>query len=193
MAVTNYQLGSLNPVVYFENRKGEIWLPPSTEQALAIKDQMRARGFELKEAGNIPAIDELSKRIYEIERRKMESRRIVEETMYDRMQDRVRSSMLQRAVSSSTSPFERDFLMYYMQVRMPEKKKKFMEQFEHRQMYFEAREHDNGNAFLDMADKSPDMKDEQCRDCGKYRRIKKSEYCARCSVKRGERLIQLVG
>ena len=76
---------------------------------------------------------------------------------------------------------------------MADKKKKFMEQFEHRQMYFESREHDGGNAFLDMADKTPNSKDVACRDCGKYRRIRNSEYCARCSSKRGERLVELAG
>ena len=50
MAVRSYSLGQLNPVVYFENRQGVIALPPSTKYALMIKDRMRDRGFEFREA-----------------------------------------------------------------------------------------------------------------------------------------------
>jgi len=48
MAVTNYAMGQLDPVVYFINSRGEIWLPPSTHQALAIREQMRKKGFEFR-------------------------------------------------------------------------------------------------------------------------------------------------
>jgi len=189
MAVTNYKRGSLNPVVYFINSAGEIDLPPSTDQALAIRDTMRRRGYELKEAGSIPEIDELSERIFEQERRKMEKQLELTVAMVTELKRASRDRMLARAVSSSTSPFERDFLLYYLQIHDPEKKAKYMEQFMHRQMYFEQREHDGNNAFLDLVDKAvPDAKDTECQRCHRFRRISGSKLCHRCAAEVGEEI-----
>lgn len=188
MAV-NRALGTLNPVVYFVNSSGTIWLPPSTEQAYQIKDQMRKRGFELREADTLSKIDELSERIYDQEKRKLEREMQFSEEIGKLLKKRSRDSLTSRMVSSSTSEYEREFIKYYLYVHSEDKKAEFRRNFEHRNMYFESREYDSSNAFLDLADQTvPDSKDTACKRCGKYRRIHGSNNCHRCAAELGEEI-----
>lgn len=189
MAVQNYSMGQLDPIVYFQNRSGEIWLPPSTQQALAIKDRMRDRGFELREANTLDKIDRLQKELQDQEYRKRE--RDCERLDLLRAQVRrgVRDRLVARMTSSSTRPYERDFIQAYLMLS-DEKRETFRKRFMCDNIaYFEKRESDNPYHFLDMIDTTaPDSKDTACDRCRKYRRIQGSKLCHRCAAEVGEEI-----
>lgn len=185
MAVTNYSMGQLNPVVYFINAQGEIWLPPSTAQAIEIRDRMRARGFELREANSLDKIDQLQKELYNQEMRKREYDLERMERMGVDVRRAVRDRLKARMVSSACSPYERDFIHYYLMLS-DEKREHFRKKFMCDNIYFEQREHDSSHAFLDMVDASaPDMSQLTCEKCRQYRVIRGYKLCMRCAVETG--------
>lgn len=189
MAVTNYSMGQLDPIVYFQNREGEIWLPPSTQQALAVKDQMRARGFELKEANSLDKIDRLQKELQDWEYRKKERDCERLDTLRAEVRRGVRDRLVAKMVSSSTTPYERDFIQAYLMLS-DDKRDHFRKRFMCDNIaYFEKRESDNPYHFQDMLSvTAPDQRDTECDRCHRFRRIKGSKLCMRCAAEMGEEI-----
>lgn len=179
MAVTGYALGRLNPVVYFINVAGIVALPPSTEYALMVKDRMKHRGFELREAGTLAEIDDLQKRMQDQEYRANQARLEVEQALGARIRGSIRDRLYQRMVSSSTTPYEREFISNYLQVR-EDKRHKYQQRFMADQCYFEQREMNNKHHMQDVAARNPDSRDTACTKCGKFRRAI-GTLCMRCA------------
>ena len=180
MAVRNYCMGQLNAIVYFENSHGVIALPPSTDYALMVKDRMRHRGFELREACNLPEIDRLQKKMEEQEYRNCQAQLERDHSLRARVRARTRSNLMQRMVSSSTSAYERDFIQNYLMLDEA-KREKYQQRFSQDQMYFEAREFDSGNKRMQDANQNvPDGKDVECTRCRAARR-QIGTLCVRCA------------
>jgi hypothetical protein len=178
-------MGQLSPIVYFVNAQGEIWLPPSTDAARAIRDRMRARGFELREAGTLDKIDQLQKDLYNQEMRKREYDLERMERFGVEVRRAVRDRLKQRMISNSCSAYERDFIHYYLMLS-DEKRDEFRKKFMCDNLYFEQREHDNNHAFQDMLNVSaPDMKDLTCERCKQRRIMRGSKLCIPCAVDTG--------
>ncbi len=180
MAVRNYALGSLEPVVYFINSRGAISLPPSTNAALAIKDRMAKRGWELREAATLDAIDRLQKHMQEQERRASERNLEHEENLLAQQRKSVRDRLVSRMVSSSTRPYEREFIQHYLMLR-DEKREEYRKRYTGDVAYFEALEFNkNSHHIRDAINAIPEMKDVACKRCGQARRVNNSTLCANC-------------
>lgn len=181
MAVLNYAMGQLNPVVYFINSSGDIALPPSTEEALKLKDRMSRRGYELREAGTLAEIDSLQKTMQEQEH----ARRLLEfgrtESSLAEARRIIRDRLIARMTSSSTSPYERDFIRAYLQLR-EEKREKWRNRFTADiAARFIQRDYDHPKEYLHkIADSIPDGKDLECVRCHRFRRVEGAEVCFRC-------------
>src|SRR5215471_3733905 len=105
---TRYQKGTFEPVVYFQNYRGVIALPPTTDDALRLKGEMARRGFVLREAGTIAQVEALQKELEEQEVRKREGRLEREEFLFNQSRQERRDRLINRRNSSSCSAFERD-------------------------------------------------------------------------------------
>lgn len=182
MAVRNYALGTLNPVVYFINSSGTIALPPSTGYAQMVKENMRRKGFELREASTLAEIDQLQKHMIQQEYAANQRRMEVEEAMGSRIRSSIRDRLYARMVSGSTGAYEKEFIRNYLQVR-EDRREKHRSRFACDQMFFAAREYDGGgkNHLTDTVSRVPEMKDETCTRCGQRRVLKGSKFCAVCA------------
>jgi len=184
MSVHNYSIGQLNPVVYFENNRGEISLPPSTDDALRIKDQMLKRGWVLKEADTLAKVDVLQKRLQDIEYRRSQKELEHEEVSFGSARKRIRENLYSRMVSSSTSEYEKEFIRCYLQLS-EHKRAEYQKRFTADISYLNMRENDNTNHIKDLVDKIPDTQDTTCVKCGKFRRVQGSKFCAGCIPREG--------
>lgn len=151
MSVEWRALGTLEPIVYFENSRGEIVLPPSTELATYFywhkRDQRgktyREWGFEWREAGTLEEVDRLQKKLQEQDRRKEEVLLEKDERRGEDLRKRVRDNLYARMVSSGTSEYEKEFIRLYLELR-EEKRARHRQRFLERTSYLWAREMDPG-------------------------------------------------
>lgn len=145
------KFGTLEPIIYFENSRGDIVMPPDTPSARYFYSEKRdARGltyrdhgFEWREAGTLEEVDRLQKRLNDHERRKAEAAAERDEEKYRERSRSVRDSLYGRMVSSSTSPYEKEFIKYYLQLR-EEKRERHRQRFLEATSYLWAREMDKG-------------------------------------------------
>lgn len=178
---TRYQKGTFEPVVYFENYRGTIAIPPSTEDALHLKAEMARKGFVLREACTLAQVQALQKTIQEQEVRIREGRLEREEHMFKQARDERRTRLMQRRNSSSCSPFERDVIDAHMK-HMDEKHEARVAKERAVQHYFEELEFNSSSHHLmDAVNSVPDMKDEQCSRCHKFRKVQGLTICAPCA------------
>lgn len=180
MAVRNYSLGQLNPIVYFENKLGVIALPPSTEYAQAIKDRMRDRGFELRYAGTLADVDKLQKRMQDQEYRQRQREVENDQRLASHVRASIASRLYQRMISSGTPDYEKEFIRIYLRTR-EDKRAQHAKRFEQDQMYFEAREFDSTSHHMqDVVDRVPEQRDVECTRCrSAQRRI--GTLCVSCA------------
>jgi hypothetical protein len=181
MAQTGYALGHLRPVLYFENSSGNIMLPPTDEDAYRIKSELGRRGYELREAGTLAEIDRLQKRLQDDGYKERQAELERDEITMGQLRRQVRERLLSRMVSSSTTPYERDFISAYLMLR-DDKRAEFQKRFMLDEVaYFTQREYDNPkNRIHDIVNRTPDSKDTVCRRCGEYRKVPGKDLCARC-------------
>jgi hypothetical protein len=141
------KLGTLDPVVYFDNASGEIVLPPTTADARYFYEGFRQAsgktyrelGFEYREAGTLAEVDALQRRLVEQDRRTSERDAQYDEARRGESWRHVGDSLWARMVSSSTSAFERDFIELYLKLR-EEKRAKHRQRWLERTSYLWARE-----------------------------------------------------
>ena len=139
MAVST-KLGTLTPLVYFVNhrdpahREGYLLVAPYT-------DCPTPEGYSREEATTLRACYDLQRRLQEqeIENWQRESARDVSQLRERFRQTRER--MLARMASSSTTPFDRDFMEAYLQLQ-EEKLERHERTFECRAAYLHALEYD---------------------------------------------------
>jgi hypothetical protein len=172
-------LGRLDPVIYFENSQGEISMPPTTDDALRLKEEMGRRGWEMREAGTLPEVDRLQKRLQEQEYKSRQGELEHEEVAFSEVRRQVRDRLIARMVSSSTRPYEREFIRNYLMLR-EEKRVKYQKRFLADECYITVREFNSKHHLHDILNQLPDM-DKGCKRCGRYRRIAGSEYCLGCA------------
>lgn len=178
---TRFARGTFSPIVYFENYKGVIAIPPSTEEGLRIKAEMARRGFEWREASTIAHVEELQTRLQKQEADKREGRLEKEEQLFAKAREERRQRLLNRRNSSWCSPFERDAIDHHL--RMMDEKHAARQAEERKvQSYFEALEFNSSSHHLmDAAHNVPEMKDETCSRCHSFRRVRGLLICARCA------------
>lgn len=183
---TRFAKGLFDPVVYFENYRGTIAIPPSTEDALRLKAEMARRGFILREAGTIAHIEDLQRRLQDQEKRKREGRLEREEHIFDLARKERKDRLLQRRNSSACTPFERDAIDAHLKL-MDEKHEARVKREREVNHYFEALEfNSSSHHLLDAVNNVPDMSSEACTRCHSYRRVSGLTICAPCANQIGQ-------
>ncbi len=143
------KLGTLDPVVYFENSRGEIVLPPTSEDARyfyeGVRDPSgktyRDLGYEYREAETLAEVDALQRRLVELDQRTNAQNAQRDDEGRKESWRRIGDSLRARMVSSSTSPFEREFIRLYLELR-EEKRARHRQRWLERTSYLWAREMD---------------------------------------------------
>ena len=151
---TGRALGTLDPVIYFENASGHILLPPveighGPETARRLyEERYRAQGYEWREAGTLWDVDKLQKRLVDQGNRETRQQREVVSWHRDQGRAQVSSNLRQRMTSADCDAWERDFIRYWLELD-DEKKKQFEQRFAERNQYLWAREMDSGTQVAD--------------------------------------------
>lgn len=161
---TGRAVGSLEPIIYFERDDGYCVLPcydaGCPEQAREVFDRRFKNNLEEKwrwrETGTqLRDIDEFQKRLVEQETRRNEVQLHNHGIMRDAIRKSVRDSLYSKMVSSSTSPFEREAIGYYLDMRDDVTRDKWRTQIEASQCYLWAREQDSNSKVEDRMVSEP--------------------------------------
>jgi hypothetical protein len=134
------KLGSLEPVFYFVNHTDPT-RPPGYLMLAPYSACPAPAGWSREYADTLPDVDRLQKRLQEQEFRAMEAEGERSLNAFRAKQDELRVKLHDKMVSSSTSPWERDFLRGYLMLA-EERRAKYRQRFMERNMYLWAREND---------------------------------------------------
>lgn len=136
----NGYLGSLEAVIYFHNHRDPNH-PPGYLMLSPYSDFPTPYGYTREAARTLPEIDRLQFTLIEQERRECEMEMVHDEVVFGRKQREVTDKLRQRMISSSTTPYERDFIEAYLQLQ-EQKRDRHRQRFMERAMFLHAREND---------------------------------------------------
>src|SRR5580693_4489937 len=122
---------------YFENRSGDIQLPPNDECYFTLCPE----GYDRREANTLAEVDRLQKRLQEQTYRRQHSEWEHDDATFAAARKSVIDSLHQRLASSVTTEYEREFIRAYIQLR-EEKRAKYRQRFVCDRAYLELREND---------------------------------------------------
>lgn len=134
------KFGTLEAVIYFRNVNdptrplGWIILAPYT-------DCPTLPGYERDGADSLPAIDRLQKVLEEQEYAERCADVLHDERTFGPMRDAIRDKLYAKLISSSTHPYEKDFIRAYLAHRI-DKRTKWHEKYLEYNTYLNAREFD---------------------------------------------------
>jgi len=156
---TGFCRGTLQPAIYFENSSGFVILPPEEigvpgSAREVYERRYKSEGWEWREAGSLSDLDRLQKRLVDQETKKntawAQSAGAGRDEAFRRTGDALRARM----VSSSTSPYERDFIEQYLKMR-DEKRPKYQNALTEHNMYIWAREQNSNTRVEDRMPSQP--------------------------------------
>jgi hypothetical protein len=133
-------LGSLSVVIYFKNHRDPAH-PPGFLMLAPYSDFPTPSGYTREAARTLGEIDSLQRTLCEQERRASEQEALHDEVILGRRYAEVTDRLRQKMVSGATTPYERDFIELYLQLR-EDKRDKHRQRFMEREMYLHAREND---------------------------------------------------
>ena len=151
---TGRAMGTLDPVIYFENSSGHILLAPQevgqgTQLPRRLYEQRyKHQGYEWREADTLDKIVKLQKRLVEQETAILRHQGQVDEEKRRRVHAETASNLRQRMSSSSCDPWERDFIREWLKLT-EEKQKQYTQRFTERNMYLQALEFDSSHKIED--------------------------------------------
>lgn len=99
-------------------------------------------GFTVEYADNLRAVDRLERSLQSQAAREMEAEALADERLREAVGQRVRDSLAQRMVSSSTSPYERDFIAAWLALRDERRRERYIAKYEEYVVYLNARHND---------------------------------------------------
>jgi len=164
---TGYKLGSLSPVIWWEKVNGIVMvhgcpiekhiLVPPTEPgdngALARKlyearphgrPSYKDQGYQWNEAGTLREVQKLQARWEAQELKVLRWMGHHDHMVRERVHKEVASRLRQRMISSSCSPFERDFIRLWLELR-DAKQEEYTKKWEERIFYIQALEFDSNH------------------------------------------------
>lgn len=147
---TGRKVGSLSAVIYFERADGYCVLPQFDAGNPALARMIYEQRFkvhptekwEWREAETLGDVDRLQSRLIAQEEGRKQHMLSVHDGMRSHIRQEIADSLRQRMVSSSTSPFEREAIQYYLQLRDDKKRDKYRGEITTAQHYLWAREND---------------------------------------------------
>jgi hypothetical protein len=133
-------MGTLDPVIYFENASGHVLLAPQEigkgieVPRMVYEQRYKHQGYEWKEADTLDRVAKLEKRLIEqaVAERARQGQRMDE--VRERARSETRSNLRQRMASSDCEPWERDFISIYLDLN-EEKRKQYLQRFTERNNY----------------------------------------------------------
>jgi hypothetical protein len=128
---TGRALGTLEPVIYFQKADGYVILPPEEigkrgVARMLYERKYRDEGWEWREAGTLAEVDKLQSRLVDPER----------------VWQTTGGNLRQRITSATCTPFEREFIGHYLQLRESRRERYRQRWLEH-VSYLWAREMDS--------------------------------------------------
>ena len=139
MAVST-KLGTLTPLIYFVNHRDPAH-PPGYILLAPYTDAPTPDGYSREGADTLAAVDRiqtiLQNQEFEAARREADYNDLLTRDRFAEVRDR----LVARMVSSSTSPYEREFIAAYLRLR-EEKREKHRRVFETRVAYLNALAYD---------------------------------------------------
>jgi hypothetical protein len=129
--------GCIEPVIYFRYPNGHLVLAP-------YSDFPTPSGAIKEAADTLAQVDRLEAALQrqELDRGEQELQHDVERIQAKSQE--VRDRIYARMVSGSTTPYEREFLRLYLQLRDERKREKYRQRFLEYSMYLSARHNDIG-------------------------------------------------
>jgi hypothetical protein len=136
----NGKLGSASAIEYFCNRRNPSH-PPGFLILAPYSSAPMPYGYTREFADDLPSVDRLQSTLLSQEKRDWESERLTSETVMAERQRAVVDRLRQLLCSSATSPYEREFIAAYLQLR-DEKRDKYRKVWEHRVAYLSVLAHE---------------------------------------------------
>ena len=162
---TGRALGTLSSPIYFLRSDGKIDIPVFEEgnPALARKVFESPRykyhpteKWEWREDCNSLAdVDRLNDKLVEQEFRQNSAMYEHHTSMREQVRKSVADSLRRTMCSSSTSPYEREFIQHYMLLRDQKKRDKYGQELMNRNFYLWSREMDSKTQVIDRAPDQP--------------------------------------
>ena len=152
---TGIAKGSLRPIIYFERNVDNYVILPAydagkPEQARMVYEAKYKHEWAWRETGSsLAAVDELQSRLVEQEMKRNQHMAMANDRMREYVFQQTGSALRQQMVSSSTSPWERDFIQAYLKMRN-DKRDKYRDALMHHNYYIFARECDDSTKVEDM-------------------------------------------
>ena len=123
-------------LVYFENKHGNVCLPPTN-------DCPTLPGYERRECHYLHEVDKIQKRLYAQTVDELEREGIREQAVWGQRMAQVRSDLITRMHSAATIQYEKDFIAAYLCLSDERKREQYRSRFTCDMAYFAAREFDN--------------------------------------------------
>ncbi len=162
---TGIARGTLSSPIYFERSDGQIDIPVyeagHPEIARKVFESARYKyhpteKWEWREdCHSLSDIDRLNDRLVEQEVRQNEAMYGSHMQLREMVRARVASSLRQKMCSSSTSPYEREFIAAYLALRDQKQRDKYGQALLHRNYFLMAREYDSKTQIIDVAPDQP--------------------------------------
>ena len=146
--------GTVDPVIYFENAKGHVMLPPiEIGKGLALarrifEERAKPQGYEWREAGTLAAARELQAKLIHQEVIKNDDVRKDMGQLRREARQRTAANLRQRMISADCKPFERDFIKEWL-LLSEEKQKKYEQVWDQGTHYLWSLEMDSGTKVED--------------------------------------------
>jgi len=147
-------MGTLRPIVYFENRKdptkplGYVMISPETNTL----NYYVPEGYETMEAGTLAEVTKLQKRLEQQEFDERDVELEAYKNQYAEERKQKRANLVKLMLSSDTSEYDRQFIEAYLQVR-EDRRAKYEQRFSERHAYLNILAFDEGKAQAEIIDK----------------------------------------
>jgi len=150
---TGRALGTLEPVIFFQKADGYVILPPEEigkrgVARMLYERKYRDEGWEWREAGTLAEVDRLQTRLVDQEMRESQDRADQDDMRRERRWQAMGDRLRQRMTSVVCTPFEREFIGHYLQLRESRRERYRQRWLEH-VSYLWAREMDSGTDVSD--------------------------------------------
>jgi len=106
-------------------------------------------GWEWREARNLTELDKLEKRLIAQEEREAAKMIEANSTVRDMVRKAVASALRQQMVASDTTPYEREFIATYLELR-EQKRDKYRDSLTHHNLGIMARNYDSSKKIEDL-------------------------------------------
>lgn len=122
-------------VIYFERPDGTILIPPTHDTR--IPD-----GCNRHECNSIHEVELLERRMQQDTRDRAEREADHEDEMLTERRRQIRRNIMSSIESSATTPYDKDFLLAWCQLRDDKRRERYKQLFQQRESYFESLHND---------------------------------------------------